>query len=111
MSFASRKMKRERRSESCRSARRRRKLKTCRRLVIVHLERGDEGFLRNLHLAELAHLLLALFLLVQQLALAADVAAITFGGDVLAQRRQRLTGDHLAADGSLDRDLEHVARN
>jgi hypothetical protein len=47
---------------------------------------GDEGFLRDLDLAELAHPLLALFLLVEQLALAADVAAVAFGGHVLAQR-------------------------
>src|SRR5262245_59305114 len=33
------------------------------RLIRVHFERGDEGFLRNLDLAELAHLLLAFLLL------------------------------------------------
>jgi hypothetical protein len=27
-------------------------------LILIHLEGGDEGFLRNVHLAELAHLLL-----------------------------------------------------
>ena len=77
----------------------------------VHLQRRDEGFLRDLHLAELAHPLLALFLLVEELALAGDVAAIAFGGDVLAQGRDGFAGDDLAADGGLDRDLEHMARD
>jgi hypothetical protein len=51
----------------------------------------------------------ALFLLVEELLLAADVAAIAFGRHVLAQRRDRLARDDLAADRGLDRDLEEVA--
>src|SRR5690606_22298485 len=47
--------------------------------VVVHLQGGDEGFLGDLDPAELAHLLLAGLLLVEQLALAGDVAAIAFG--------------------------------
>jgi hypothetical protein len=41
------------------------------RLVVVflHLQRGDEGFLRDLDLAELAHALLALFCLSSSLRL------------------------------------------
>ena len=50
------------------------------RSVLVHLERGDERLLRDFHLAELTHLLLALLLLVEKLSLAGDVAAIAFGG-------------------------------
>jgi hypothetical protein len=42
----------------------------------VHLQRGDERFLRDVDLAELAHLLLAGLLLVEQLALAGGVAAV-----------------------------------
>src|SRR4029077_5757054 len=80
-------------------------------LIIIHLKRGDEGFLGNLDFAELAHLLLALFLLVEELALAADIAAIAFRRHVFSQRGKRLTGDHLAANGGLDRNLEHVARD
>jgi MinD-like ATPase involved in chromosome partitioning or flagellar assembly len=52
---------------------------------------------------------LALFLLFEELALARDVAAVAFGGHVLAHGRDGLAGDDLAADGRLDRDLEHVA--
>ncbi len=57
------------------------------------------------------HPLLPLLLLVQQLPLPADIAAIAFRRHVLAQRRDRLAGDDLAADRRLDRDLEHVARD
>src|SRR5262249_36147139 len=59
------------------------------RLVLFHLQRGDEGLLRDLHLPELAHLLLALLLLLEQLALARDVAAIALGDHVLPQRADR----------------------
>jgi len=34
----------------------------------VHLQRGDERLLRNVHLAELAHALFAFLLLLQELA-------------------------------------------
>lgn len=53
----------------------------------VHLEGGDERLLRDLDLAELAHALLALLLLVEELALAGDVAAVALGGDILRQGR------------------------
>ena len=52
----------------------------------VHLKRGQEGGLRDFHLAELPHPLLALFLLFQQLSLPADVAAVALRGDILGQR-------------------------
>src|ERR1700748_2283104 len=76
----------------------------------IHLQRGNEGFLRDVDLADLPHLLLAFLLLLQKLALAGDVAAVAFGGDILAQRAHGLARDHLAADRRLDRDLEHVRR-
>src|SRR5204862_5066583 len=75
-------------------------------LVGVHLEGGDEGFLGDLDFAELAHALLAGLLLVEELALAAHVAAVALGGDVLAQRPYGLARHDAAADGRLDRDLE-----
>src|SRR5271170_945965 len=77
----------------------------------IHLQRGDEGLLRDVDLAELAHALLAFLLLVQQLALAGRVAAIALGGDVLAEGAHGFPGDDLAADRGLDRNLEHVRRD
>ena len=54
------------------------------------------------------HPLLAFLLLLEQLALARDVAAVALGGHVLAQRLDGLAGDDLAADRGLERDLELV---
>ncbi len=45
------------------------------------------------------HLLFAFPLLVEQLAFARGVAAVAFGGDVLAEGAHGLAGDDLAADG------------
>src|ERR1700748_3810467 len=77
----------------------------------IHLQRGNEGFLRDVDLAELPHLLLAFLLLLQNLALARDVAAVAFGGGVLAPRPGGFTRNPFAADRRLDRDLEHVRRD
>jgi hypothetical protein len=43
----------------------------------IHLQRGNERFLRDVDLAELPHLLLAFLLLLQKLAFARDVAVAT----------------------------------
>src|SRR5579885_3655900 len=80
-------------------------------LVFARLQRREEGRLRNVDLAELAHALLALFLLLEELALAADVAAVALGGHVLAQRADRLARDDAAADRRLDGDLEQLLRD
>ena len=50
----------------------------------IHLQRGNECFLRDVDLAELPHLLLAFLLLLQKFAFARDVAAVAFCGHVLA---------------------------
>src|SRR5260221_4181888 len=76
----------------------------------IHLQRGDKGLLRNVDLAELPHLLLAFLLLLQKFSLSRDVAAVAFCRHVLAQRADGLARDHLAADRSLNRNLEHVWR-
>jgi hypothetical protein len=47
------------------------------RSVRLDLQRGDEGLLPDVDLAELAHLASALLLLLQELALPCDVAAST----------------------------------
>jgi hypothetical protein len=52
---------------------------------------------------------LPFLLLLEQLALARDVAAVALGGDVLAVGLDRFAGDDLAADRGLQGDLELVA--
>src|SRR3984893_7273347 len=79
--------------------------------AVAHLEGGDEGGLRDLDLAELAHPLFAFLLLFEELALAGHVAAIAFGEHVLAQRLDGLARDNAAADRRLDRDLKKLARD
>src|SRR5882757_1098976 len=79
--------------------------------VVAHLQRGQEGGLWDFDAAILAHLLLALLLLVEKLALAADIAAIAFRRHILAQRADRLARDDLGADRRLNRDLEELSRD
>src|SRR5690242_3192841 len=52
----------------------------------IHLQCGQEGGLRNLHLAELSHALLAFLLFLKKLAFAGDVAAVALRRHVLGQR-------------------------
>src|SRR5207253_834247 len=75
-------------------------------VLIPHAKRGDERFLRDADAPVLAHLRLAFFLLIQEFTLATCVAAVAFGGHILAHRADCLARDHLAADRRLDRDLE-----
>src|SRR3989442_6374985 len=75
------------------------------------LEDRQERLLRHLDLADLLHALLALLLLLEQLPLARDVAAIALGGDVLAHGLDRLPRDDAAADGRLDGDFIELPRN
>ena len=51
------------------------------------------------------HPLFAFLLLLEELAFAADVAAVAFRGHILAHRAHGFAGDDLAADRGLDRDL------
>src|SRR3954453_5243794 len=74
-------------------------------------EGGDEGLLRHLDPTDGLHALLALLLLLQQLALAGDVAAVALGEHVLADGADVLARDDAAADGGLDRDLELLPRD
>src|SRR5262249_31710985 len=45
-------------------------------VLTIHLQRGNESFLRDVDLAELPHLLLAFLLLLQKFSFTRDVAAI-----------------------------------
>src|SRR5512145_453840 len=75
------------------------------------LQHREKRLLGDLDRADLLHALLPLLLLLQQLALARDIAAVAFRQHVLAQRLHILARDDMAADRRLDRDVEHLARN
>src|SRR5690606_412229 len=77
-------------------------------LLVVDLQHGEEGLLRDLHPPDLLHPLLAFLLLLEQLLLARRVAAVALGEHVLAQGLDRGPGDDLRADRSLDGDVEHL---
>src|SRR4051794_38120403 len=78
-------------------------------ILISAFQYRHERFLRDVHAAHALHALFAFLLFLQELALAGDVAAVAFGGDVLADALDGLAGDDLAADRGLQRDLEEVA--
>src|SRR6476659_10000737 len=79
--------------------------------LLVEAEDGHEGFLRDVHVADALHALLAFGLLLEELALSADVAAVAFREDVLAHRADGLARDDAPADRRLHRDVEHLARD
>ncbi|PRD36405.1 UNVERIFIED_CONTAM: hypothetical protein NCL1_08904 [Trichonephila clavipes] len=79
--------------------------------LLVDLEHGQEGILRDFHAADLLHALLAFLLLLQQLLLARHVAAVALGEHVLAHGLDGLTRDDLRTDRGLDGDVEHLAGN
>ncbi|CDN46190.1 hypothetical protein BN871_LI_00040 [Paenibacillus sp. P22] len=79
--------------------------------ILVDFQDGHERLLRNLDVADLLHPFLAFLLLLEQLALPADVAAVAFGKNVFAHRLDRLARNDLLPDRRLDWHLEHLARN
>src|SRR4051812_24586999 len=80
-------------------------------LGLADLEHREEGVLGHLDAPDLLHALLALLLALEQLALAADVAAVALGGHVLAVGLDRLARDDVRADGGLDRHVVLLARD
>src|SRR6266566_2918143 len=76
-----------------------------------NLEDGEKRFLRNVHLADTLHALLAFFLFFEQLAFAGDVAAVALGENVFTDRRNRFARNHTAADGGLNRHFKQLPRN
>src|SRR3979490_966014 len=91
----------------------RRNTESCELLVgrAGDLQHGEKGFLRNVHATHALHALFSFFLLLQEFSFAENTPAVTLGDHVLAYRRDGLARDDAAADGGLDRDLEHLARN
>jgi hypothetical protein len=65
-------------------------------LLLPHPQRRNKRLLRDPHGPIFPHPRLALLLLVEELLLSRNVAAVAFGGDVLAQRRDGFAGDDLA---------------
>src|SRR5258708_13213417 len=79
--------------------------------VSLDLEHCQKRFLWNLDRSDLLHPFLTFFLLLQQLALAGDVAAVALGSDVLAQRPDRLALNDFGADPCLDHHFEQLPRD
>src|SRR5581483_6161672 len=75
---------------------------------LLDLEDRQERLLRDLDATDLLHAPLALFLRLEELPLAGDVAAVALGGHVLPHRLHGLARDHLGPDRGLDDDLEHL---
>src|SRR5687768_17080309 len=69
--------------------------------LLVEVEHREERLLRHLHPADLLHALLALLLLLEELALPRDVAAVALREHVLATRLDRLACDHTRTDRGL----------
>src|SRR5207249_11183780 len=67
--------------------------------------------LRNVHLPNAFHSPLSLFLFLQQLAFARNIPAITLGQNVFPDGGNRFPRNHAMADGRLDGDLKHLARD
>jgi len=80
-------------------------------LLIIELEDREEGLLRHLDRTDGLHALLALLLLLEELALARDVTAVAFCEHILAVRLHGRATDDLVADGSLYGNLELLARD
>ena len=77
--------------------------------LIALVKNGHKGFLRNADHSDGFHALFAAFLLFQQFALAADIAAVALGQNVFAQGLDGLARDNAATDGGLKRNLELMA--
>src|SRR4029079_12855236 len=80
-------------------------------IFVARIKNRHKRFLRNAHLPDHFHPLLALFLLFEQFAFSAHVAAVAFGGDIFAQGFDGFTGNDFGTDGCLDRNFEEMSRN
>src|SRR3954465_11766997 len=80
-------------------------------LFVAQRQDGQERLLRPLDPPHLLHPPLARLLLLEQLALAGDVAAVALGDHVLAVGLDRLARDDVRADRGLDRHVVLLARD
>src|SRR5208337_2682230 len=81
---------------------------TLARSIVGIVENRQKSVLGNLDVPHLFHSLLALLLLFEKFPFSCNVAAVTLCGHILAQGRDRLAGDHAAANGRLDGNLKLV---
>ena len=77
----------------------------------VEFQHCHESALGHLHVADLPHALLALLLLLEELALTGNISAVALGQHVLAHCLDGLAGNDLRSDGGLYRYLELLTRN
>src|SRR5829696_7929992 len=80
----------------------------CSLLAAIQLQDREERLLRNLDGADLLHPLLALLLLLEQLALPGYVSPVELRGHVLAEGLDGLARDHDGADRGLHRHVEEL---
>src|SRR4051794_7399419 len=71
-------------------------------VMSLELQDGQKGFLGNVDFTYLFHPLLPLFLLLEQLPLSRDVAAVALRGHVFAHGPDRFTADDLRTNRGLD---------
>src|SRR5437016_3177723 len=76
-----------------------------------HFQHREEGFLRDVDLADALHAALAFFLFFKEFAFARNVAAVALGENVFANRRDGFARNHAAANRRLNRHFEHLPRN
>ena len=80
-------------------------------LRLLHIQHGEEGVLGEFDVSDLFHPTFALFLAFQEFPFAGDIAAVTFGGDILPEGFHRFAGDDLVADRGLDGHIEQLPRD
>src|ERR1700721_3425592 len=76
--------------------------------ALADLQNSQECLLGNVDAADAFHALFALFLFFEQLALARNVAAITFCNNVLAYGMYCFTRNDFCSDRGLNCHLEHL---
>ena len=77
-------------------------------MLFIKLEDCKECLGRYLNGSELAHFLFAFLLLFKQLFLSCDISAVALCKDILAHGLDGFARDDLAADGSLNGNLEKL---
>lgn len=81
------------------------------KLIRLRLEHSQKGTLGNRDRADHLHPLLSSLLLLEELSLPGDIPSVTFRRHVLPVRLDGASGNDLSANGTLDRNLERLARN